>query len=245
MNRKKNIYLYGISGIYNYGCEAMVRAISGKIKSVNPLANIIYKTYNYEYDKKQLADCETVNVSQLEVHANNSSLKHKLKRGIKYIKKKAGIANESDRLPFNTEWLKECDCLVIIGGDVFDLLPGEIKGYDNERIWASKIVKNNNGKVVLWGISVGNFESNIYAKESLINYFKNIVDIAIIRDKKSLSYLQENGVTNAYLCADPAFMLKHEQTTYDSRYNVKTLGINLSPLANRYLKTKKMKKIGQ
>ena len=239
MNKKVTVYLYGIGGIYNYGCEAMIRAISRKIKSEHPLADIIYKTYNYEYDSKQLANCDTVVVSQLEVHAKNSSINHKLKRGIKYIKKKIGIAKEKDRLPYNTNWLEKCDYLIIIGGDVFDLLPGQTKSYDNERIWASKVAKKNNAKIILWGISVGNFESNMVAKKMLIDYFTNVVDVAIIRDKKSLEYLQKNGVTNAYICADPAFMLREDQTSVINNYSEKILGVNLSPLANRYLKIEK------
>lgn len=236
MKEKITVYLYGISGVYNYGCEAMIRAISNRIKKEHPSANIIYKTYNYEYDKKQLEDCDTVVVSELKVHARETSLKHKLIRSIKYLKKKIGIAKEKDRLPYSTEWIEKSDYLVIIGGDVFDLLPRQTTGYDNERIWVSKIAKRCNSKIILWGISVGDFESNPRAKDILIDYFKNVVDVAIIRDEKSLDYLKENGVTNAYLCADPAFMLRDMQTVFDRENSIKTLGVNLSPLANRYLK---------
>lgn len=236
MKEKITVYLYGISGVYNYGCEAMIRAISNRIKKEHPSANIIYKTYNYEYDKKQLEDCDTVVVSELKVHARETSLKHKLIRSIKYLKKKIGIAKEKDRLPYSTEWIEKSDYLVIIGGDVFDLLPRQTTGYDNERIWVSKIAKRCNSKIILWGISVGDFESNPRAKDILIDYFKNVVDVAIIRDEKSLDYLKENGVTNAYLCADPAFMLRDMQTVFDRENSIKTLGVNLSSLANRYLK---------
>lgn len=238
MKKKINVYLYGIGGIYNYGCEAMIRAISGRIKNEEPNSTITYKTYNYEYDKKLLADCETVKVSALDVHARNSSFNHKLIRSLKFIKKKMNIAKEEDRLPYNTEWLEDCDYLIIIGGDVFDLLPGQTKGYDNERIWASKAAKKHNSKIILWGISIGNFEANPTAKKILFDYLKNVVDVAVIRDEKSLEYLKKNGITNAFLCADPAYMLRTEQTTLESIDNTKTLGVNLSPLANRYLNVK-------
>lgn len=236
MDDKVKVCLYGISGVYNYGCEAMIRAISKSIKNEYPLAEVIYKTYDYEYDKNQLNDCDTVSVSELKVHVKETSIKHKLTRIKKYIKKKIGIANEEDRLPYDTKWLKECDYLVIIGGDVFDLMPGQVRHYDNERIWASIIAKKNKAKVILWGISVGNFESNNDAKKTIINYFNSIVDTAIIRDEKSLEYLKQNGITNAYLGADPAFMIRTLQTSANT--NTKVLGINLSPLANRYLKDK-------
>ena len=68
-----------------------------------------------------------------------------------------------------------------------------------------------------------------------MNYFKNIVDFAAIRDKKSFEYLKLNGVgDNIKLYSDPAYMLRTVQC--DSGIQRKVLGINLSPLSNRYLK---------
>ena len=55
----------------------------------------------------------------------------------------------------------------------------------------------------------------------------------------SVEYLQKNGITNAYICADPAFMLREDQTSVINNYSEKILGVNLSPLANRYLKIEK------
>lgn len=232
---KKTVFLYGINGTYNYGCEAMVRSISARIKREWLDTDVIYKTYSFEYDKNRLRDCDTVQVSELEVHARKKTLSHKCQRAIKFVKKNLHMANNEDHLPYNAKWLKNCDYLIIIGGDVFDLLPGQERSYDNERIWASKVAKENGAKVILWGISVGNFEKNKYAKQILIDFFVNDVDIALIRDQKSLDYLAANGVKNAHLIADPAFMLRERQTTVTADCSPKVLGINLSPLANRYM----------
>lgn len=230
---KKRIFLYGIQGIYNYGCEAMVRAISDTIYESDNNSEISYMSYNYEYDNKHLADCKTVTVKPLDVHVKSKKLSHKLKRAIKYLKKRINIASPEDYLPYDTMWLHKCDVLIIIGGDVFDLLPGQETGYNNERIWASKVVKNCGGKVYLWGISLGDIECNSVAKKSIIDYFANIVDRSAIRDSKSNEYLQTNGIVNSKVYADPAYMIKTEQTDLTKKEN-KVLGINLSPLANRY-----------
>lgn len=60
------IYLYGIQGVYNYGCEAMVRGVSEKLSSIYPNCEIIYKTENIEDDSRRLSDCKTVILEPIE-----------------------------------------------------------------------------------------------------------------------------------------------------------------------------------
>lgn len=138
---------------------------------------------------------------------------------------------------FDITWTKTCDMLVIIGGDVFDLSPSQkdTSKYLNDRFFVSQLVKRSGGKVVLWGISVGDFECNANAKKTLLSYFLQTVDVALIRDQKSFDYLTSNGVKNVYLCADPTYMQRTKQKRTSST-NKKIMGVNLSPLANRYLR---------
>lgn len=227
------IYLYGIQGVYNYGCEAMVRAISERLKNVYPSCDIIYKTENIEDDKKRLQDCNTIRLESIEKKEFKGIQKNIIYRSIRFIKKKLGIAKTDDYIHINTDWIRECDVLVIIGGDVFDRIPSQ-KKYQNNRILISKMVKEFGGKVVLWGISIGSFEDDKYAKRVLFDYFENIVDLAIIRDEKSYDYLRNNGIkNNIALYSDPAYMIKTIQCEKETKNRM--LGINLSPLSNRYL----------
>lgn len=227
------VYLYGIHGVYNYGCEAMVRGISEKFKNMYPECRVIYKTPSLENDSKILSDCDTVELEPIEKKIFTAKQKNTIYRGIRYIKKKLNIAKTDDYIHIDTDWTRDCDVLVIIGGDVFDLVPSQ-KKYNSEKILISKLVKENGGKVVLWGISVGSFERDLKAKKLLMNYFKNIVDFAAIRDKKSFDYLKSSGVAdNIKLYSDPAYMLRTVQC--ESEAKEKVLGINLSPLSNRYL----------
>ena len=48
------IGLYGIYGVYNFGCEAIVRGAVKLIHDLYPSAEIIYFTYNFEYDRNVL-----------------------------------------------------------------------------------------------------------------------------------------------------------------------------------------------
>lgn len=228
------VYLYGIQGVYNYGCEAMVRGISEKFKNMYPECNVIYKTLSFENDSKRLSNCNTVELETIESKVFDSKQKNIIYRVIRYIKKKLNIARTDDYIHINTDWTRDCDVLVIIGGDVFDIVPSQ-KKYNSEKILISKMVKENGGKVILWGISVGSFERDLKAKKLLINYFKNVVDFAAIRDEKSFEYLKSSGVgDNIKLYSDPAYMLRTVQCESDTKEKV--LGINLSPLSNRYLK---------
>lgn len=227
------VYLYGIQGVYNYGCEAMVRGISEKFKNMYPDCRVIYKTPDLANDSRVLSDCNTVELEPIEKKIITGKQKNIIYRGIRYAKKKLNIAKTDDYVHINTEWTRDCDVLVIIGGDVFDLVPSQ-KKYNSEKILISKMVKENGGKVLLWGISVGSFEQDIKAKKLLMNYFKDIVDFGAIRDKKSFDYLKSSGVAdNIKLYSDPAYMLRTVQCESDTKEKV--LGINLSPLSNRYL----------
>lgn len=229
-------YLYGIQGVYNYGCEAMVRGISARLAEMYPECKVIYKTPSPEKDSAALADCDTVTVSPVEKKVFTGKQKNIFYRGVRFLKKKLHIAATDDYIHINTDWTRDCDVLVVIGGDVFDLNPSmQGKPYRNDRILLSKMVKENGGKVILWGISVGSFEKDLGAKRVLIDYFKHTVDLAVIRDKKSFDYLRDSGVNERILLySDPAYMLRTVQAS-ESKPAEKVLGINLSPLSNRYL----------
>ena len=227
----RRYYLYGISGVYNYGCEAMIRSITASIIQMDPDAEVHYVSYSYDKDLKSLSDCEGLTIES--VRNMNFSFVDKC---VRFVKRKTRFASPQDRMWIDLEWTKDCDVLVIIGGDVFEI-PSSAKTndeYKNDRIIVSEAVKSHGGKVILWGISFGNFDSTPLAKAKIIDYLKNTVDIGIIRDKNSIDYLKANNITNVQLCSDPAFM----QRTIQSANPANVVGINLSPLSNRYLKEK-------
>lgn len=235
MNNIYNIYLYGIEGLYNYGCEAMVRSISKQVAEIFPKSNIVYMSYRVDDDKARLTGCSTVKVQAIESKYSKLHEYNIVGRCINGLKRKIGLASDKDLLGIKSDWTKKCDLLIIIGGDVFDLLPPQsrTRKYSNDRIYVSNLVKKNGGKVILWGISFGNFDECKQAKKAILSYLKNTVDYGFIRDKKSYEYLMENGITHIQLCSDPAFYLRTIQTIQCKK---KALGINLSPLSNKYLK---------
>jgi polysaccharide pyruvyl transferase WcaK-like protein len=52
--------LYGILGVYNFGCEAIVRGAYNFIRTVYPESEIVYFSYSPEFDKRALADLNSV-----------------------------------------------------------------------------------------------------------------------------------------------------------------------------------------
>ena len=48
--KMKNVLLIGIGGVYNYGCEAIVRGTIEILRNVDPAIKISYASYNYEDD---------------------------------------------------------------------------------------------------------------------------------------------------------------------------------------------------
>ena len=55
----KRIAIYGIGGLYNYGCEAIIRGTVSFIKHIfGENCVITYYSRNYDYDKKITDDLE-------------------------------------------------------------------------------------------------------------------------------------------------------------------------------------------
>lgn len=97
------VYLYGIQGVYNYGCEAMVRGISEKFKNMYPDCRVIYKTPDLANDSRVLSDCNTVELEPIEKKIITGKQKSIMYRGIRYIKKKLHM----DMLPCSVEDIKQ------------------------------------------------------------------------------------------------------------------------------------------
>lgn len=233
-----NIYIYGIYGVYNYGCEAIVRSVSSQLTRIYPDSNIIYMSCDFDADKRTLEDCSTVEVKEQLPRVSERSRKSLIGKGIRFIGRTFGVQKETDIFPSKMDWLDNCDVLVIIGGDVLDVGANVHSEYNNINICAAKLAKEKGAKVIAWGISIAysEFEQNSGAKKRMIGFFRNICDCAFIRDKDSYIYLIENGVSNAHLIPDPAFAFVEENLP-SPKSKVQTIGINLSPLSNKYIKT--------
>lgn len=221
----KKILLIGIGGVYNYGCEAIVRGSVEILRQCFPFIEITYVSYNYEYDADRLKD---LNIKILNrKHSNKRwTVKNIYKKILSYVGLKYNIYES----PSITDGY---DAVFSIGGDIYTL---DYKGGYNYSLpyFIDKSIKRNPTlKYILWGASVGPFSKNKKAEK----YFKKHLSRAhliVAREEVTRNYLEALGIKdNVVFAPDPAFFVPFENST--SHKNTKiTIGINLSPLSALY-----------
>lgn len=109
----KNVLLIGIGGVYNYGCEAIIRGTVSILKSINPEITVSYASYNYEDDIKRLRDCD------IHIVKRQRPRRWSFKNIIRKLLSLVGIRNI---LSYDsTNWLDDYDTVFSIGGDIYTL----------------------------------------------------------------------------------------------------------------------------
>lgn len=244
------IGLYGIGGVYNYGCEAIVRGTERILHDTWPDANIKYISPRFNDDKNRLKGCDIEILS-------------KKKYPLASIEGISKIFAHTIGLPFyplydeDLDWIDSCDAIFSIGGDLYVLPPNYhdkssihfLKylnkphkiplNYKNKILGKSyvplihfgDIVKNRQKKFIIWGASVGPFERSNYAKKLFVKHLRN-VDLISSREPNSTSYLKSIGIeNNVVACADPAFALSIPKESNLNNEKLR-IGINLSPVSS-------------
>ena len=224
MNKKIVVGLYGIYGVYNFGCEAIIRGAYSFIKETTPNCEIVYYSYNYEYDKKALSD---LNIKIEKVIIKNGFLKKAINKILSLLKTNMRL------LTFDYKSIiKKVDVFYSIGGDIYTI-PSFIRNnkkytYYNSLVHFYNFALRKGKKVILYGASVGPWGD--YKKA--INYYANSLKkytFILCREFESLNYLKSLGFTNCCFAPDPAFQIK---TDSSSAFNERRyIGINFSPLS--------------
>ena len=215
--------LYGISGVYNFGCEAIVRGATKLIRQLCPGAEIIYFTHNYDYDCRMLSDLE-IKIVKIEDKVNT------LNRATSKMCKL--FHTEHRPLFLDTDSiLRQVDSIWSIGGDLYTIPEYRRRNqkyeyYNAIADFCDRAV--DAGKtVILYGASVGPFGD--YNK-AVSYYVKNLKRYKMImcREHDSYEYLKQCGLNNITFFPDPAFQVHGNNKTPKAK---KYIGINLSPLS--------------
>lgn len=227
------IGLYGIFGVYNYGCEAIVRGTEIILHEIWPDARIKYISLRPEDDKNRLKGC---NVEVIPRKSHN----------LLSISRLNGIVGQitgfySKRFfQEDLRWVDDCDVIFSIGGDLYTLPPNykdHKKRYYNPLIHFGEVVKLRGKKLVIWGASIGPFEEHqmIKAKKAFIDHLDQ-VDLITSREPVTTRYLKNLGIKNVIECADPAFAVPkpNHANKKDLNSDKFHIGINLSPLSSIY-----------
>lgn len=220
----KNVLLIGIRGVYNYGCEAIVRGTVNIFKKIDNSIKIYYASYNYEDDIRRLSGCD---VEILPRQNKRWTLRNIMKKCLSYF----GIYHvvSYDKM----DWLQKFDTIFSIGGDIYTL---SYNGKYHPEL-ANFLCKcqHKGMKYILWGASVGKFEKNPDA----LNFFKKHlpqIDLIVAREKITVEYLEHLNVKkNVCIAPDPAFFVECPTIDKNKQENSRlTIGINLSPLSALY-----------
>ena len=220
----KNVLLIGIGGVYNYGCEAIVRGTVNILKSINPEIRISYASYNYEDDLRRLTDCDIRIIQRKRIGRWSF---HNI------VRKLLSSVNIDYILPYDsTDWLDGYDTIFSIGGDIYTLYPDGT--YDASLPLFLEKCQARGIKYVLWGASVGKFEKNSKALAFFKKHLRKI-DLIVAREWVTVDYLNSLGIVqNVVFAPDPAYFVECPFLDKDKKKQGTTLGVNLSPLSALY-----------
>ena len=218
------IGLYGIYGVYNFGCEAIVCGAYRWLRDLYPDCKIVYFSYNFDYDRKMLADLD---IEVEEVVQDRNFFKRCINKGL-MLQSERQIMN----IPFR-QMMKRVDMILSIGGDIYTIpqvLREQAKySYYNHLIDFCNRAIHCGKKVVVYGASVGPWGEYRRAVKYFSDNMKKYSAI-LCREYASVEYLESLGFENALFFPDPAFQLG-EGKKGEGKY----IGINLSPLSVREL----------
>lgn len=217
------IGLYGIGGVYNFGCEAIIRGAVKFIKRIYPDALVIYFSNNYEYDKAILKD---VDIKIISIRQKPSLAKKVINKGLSFTRIEKRLFN----IKFK-EIMSQVDEIWSIGGDIYTIpaVKRERQRYKyyNHLIDFCNRTIDAGKEVVVYGASIGPFGNY---KDAVQYYVKNLSRYRHIfcRENVTLNYLESLGLSNVSFFPDPAFQISDGKS---SRGNDRYIGLNVSPLS--------------
>lgn len=219
------VLLIGIGGVYNYGCEAIVRGTGIIVRSEYPDADIVYASRRVADDRKRLEN------SEVQIIERGSPRRYSAKNICRKLLSFAGIrwAPMVESLGL----LENVDAVFSIGGDIYTLSPN--CDYSMSFPKFGDAARKRGIPYVLWGASVGPFTENPKAEKVFTKHLKGL-SLITAREAATIDYLRFLGISdNVVSCADPAYVVAPEIKANGIRQGDKfTIGINLSPLSIRY-----------
>lgn len=222
------VALYGIHGLYNYGCEAIVRGAYQFLSDTFPGCHITYYSYRSSQDAAQISD---IPITVTPLKENNSLAR----RGANKLLQKLGAEHRLPRFDY-ADVVDNNDIIVSIGGDIYTI-PEYKRSQANYEYYSPLVqfgdyIKRRGKKLVIYGASIGPFGSY----EKAVNYYQrhlNSADCIIAREQECVNYLSSIGIEdNVVFMPDPIFAIRFPNHT-ETRKNA--IAINLSPLSMREL----------
>lgn len=220
--------LYGIGGVYNYGCEAIVRGTEIILREIWPDAVIKYASSRPEDDVRRLKD------TRIEIIPRKWYSRYSMRNICRKFVSMAG--GSWTPIMEDLDFLDDCDVVLSIGGDLYTAPKNH---YPRDLLKFGEAVMERGKKFIIWGASVGPFYVDNSIEKVLRNHF-NKVHLITSREMASTNYLESLGVQkNVVVCADPAYVV-YPKIVQDHRpVGQLRIGVNLSPLSVHYAMSNK------
>jgi colanic acid/amylovoran biosynthesis protein len=220
--------IYGIDGLYNYGCEAIIRGMVFILRSISPKCRIIYYSRRAEEDRKQVAD---IDIDVVQISRNLTLTDRAVNKVFRTLQIMHRVPLDNYKMMCDT-----AEVIISVGGDIYTIpvyhRVNEKYGYYSNLVQFGEYVKKRNKKLVIFGASIGPFGDYEKAKQYFFNHLKK-VDLIVCREKNTMEYLAVNGIKrNLVFYPDPAFFVTGKPIGQESSKRG-YIGINLSPLSLR------------
>lgn len=219
------IAIYGIGGLYNYGCEAIVRGTIEFIRKNYNNPQITYYSRNYKDD---LSLAKELEIQIVSIERKYTFFKKCISKLIDF--------SELPIIPFLKDEFKliieNSDIVFSIGGDIYTI-PKYLRErkhyrYVNYLVEFGEYALKYDVKIIIYGASIGPFGEYKKAKNYYLEHFKKVEKI-ICREIETKQYLNDNGINkNVILLPDPAYLV---QDTNIMDKTPRYIGINLSALS--------------
>lgn len=225
-------YLAGQKDFGNRGCEALVRSVSSIIRARIPNAEFLVPTFDRARDAKQWPQMAESGCTFIDGPKRSSIIKW-WNRICLRIPSIVGLWEPKYSLEKRVrDELEECDAVLMIGGDTIslDYGPGSLF------LWSGFMdaAKRAGHPTILFAASVGPFDKSPVIERYMIRHLLGYSAICV-RESSSLRYLEQLGLNNVTLVADPAFTLMPESVDSVRPYDNPGEGVlafNVSPLIN-------------
>ena len=225
LKQSPRFVLVGIYGLYNYGCEAIVRGTIQILRREWPNCRIVLATRSVERDRKVLNDIEKVQIVQ-------SHKRWTWKRLIFGVMRRLGHGVGSPQV-LSRSLHRYGDVVLSVGGDNYAMVgdqPGPL--LDGLRQLGDETIRQRK-TFVIWGASVGPFDRNPRIEQEILRHL-NDISLIMVRERRSYQYLQNLGCRAPLaLAADPAFVVQASQSNIAESFlskRTENWAINLSPL---------------
>ncbi len=235
MGEDRPLFILAGNGPYeNRGCEAIVRGTVKIIKKIFPDPQFVcisdFQGSNFEKQKEQEFDKSIIH-RKIKNSASKFEIEWWIQQTLSYFKKRERKYQVfSEMIPF----LKNSKAVLSVGGDNYSL----DYGFPDLFINLDDIVLEHGKPLVIWGASIGPFDSILKFETYMLDHLEK-VNAIFAREPVTVEYLaQHNFVKNVFRVSDPAFVMDsikpknlEDQLIIDDG----SIGINLSPLMARFV----------